>query len=290
MASNNPGGNQPQRNARQNSSSQGKPPKINVPAPPSKGFFDDFLPKFGNSITLISTALAALLAAVAIWLTLLLANRPELSPSTFNPFGPSTTPEIQQQTVVVMGPTQTSYPTYTPAPAVEVTRIVPVTQIVEVTSPPIVVTATSMPTATPLPNTDPNKVLDVGQTWENEGANLTLLEAPITSNHLSLNWKFTNNTGQALSLNFSADNFQIIDNLGNHLQIQGFNGVSSGCPQIDRVLNAGESVNNTGCENHWLQVGFDTNCQVPVTELTVIASNISSRIKVAKWKIPVKLC
>jgi len=112
------------------------------------------------------------------------------APPTFTPL-PSQGQESAQGSTPY--PTYTPLPTYTPYPT------------------PATVVATPQPTATD----PPPEALEVGQTWEYEGAALTLSGADLNGDQITLYLVFTNNTPQTLNFTFTVpDDVTVKDNLG----------------------------------------------------------------------------
>jgi hypothetical protein len=94
-------------------------------------------------------------------------------------------------------------------------------------------------------------------------------------------WRFTNNTGQSLSVEYNSRNFSAQDNLGEQKDIEN----CQGCDVI-RILQPGESV-FSDTTTYAITVFADlSNSQI--NEITITVRGIS-RINQAKWKIPINL-
>ena len=206
---------------------------------------------------------------------------------------------LDQETVVVP---QTV--TVLQTQVVTVTQLVPVTQVVLATPIPGTSMAASgndsivngtpaaaSVTVTPAPSATPPPVspLDEGKTFANQGAELRLVKSKIGTNVLLTYWRFTNNTGQQLSLKFSDENFTAYDNMGRNLDQGTFDCSYLGCRKFEQVLAPGQQVDNIGSPDFPFRNTFDaSDCKI--TEITIIVTNITPRIPEARWRVPIKLC
>lgn len=170
---------------------------------------------------------------------------------------------------------------------------VAVTQIVATSPPaptpePIVVVATPtsapMPSATPEPNNTPaGSVLGEGDTWKQDGAELTLVKVDFGAKQTNIAWRFKNNTGGPLLVQYSGDNFTVKDNLGHVLKNLGFQNFNNW--HINEVFPPGKSVDNAGMNPLLIEADL-SNSQI--TEITITVRDVS-RIKLAEWKVPVNI-
>lgn len=175
---------------------------------------------------------------------------------------------------------------------IAVTQIA-VTQIIA-TSPPaptaepivIVATPTSMPlpSATPEPdNTPAGSILGEGDTWKQDGAELTLVQVDFGAKQTNIAWRFKNNSSGPLLVQYSGDNFIVKDNLGHVLTNKGFQNFNNW--HINEVFPSGKSVNNAGMSPLLIEADL-SNTQI--TEIIITVKDVS-RIKLAQWKIPINI-
>lgn len=124
-------------------------------------------------------------------------------------------------------------------------------------------------------------ILDVGETWDEDGLELTLEGYRLGVDKFLLNWKVENNTDKELYLKYFNENFSAINNLGQSLKQPYFRG----CVTLERIFKPGDiarSGQSNGCP---LTVEVDMSNK-KINEIIVTASDIS-RIEKAQWRIPV---
>jgi hypothetical protein len=193
-------------------------------------------------------------------------------------------PTVPQVATVAPSPTtEPPSPTQTPVPSTP-------------TATPNPPTPTPQPTAiplTPTPSDTPsNAVLGMGETWRQNGVELTLVSMePPTGIDISYQFIFTNNTNQPLAVSYGDSNFTATDQNGIALDVRGFESLKGAtryfCYEFKKVLNPGESIRNKNCGAP-LRIAYDTaSCRV--TEVIITATKVS-RIDRAQWKVPLNLC
>jgi len=173
---------------------------------------------------------------------------------------------------------------------VAITEVV-VTEIIATSPPaptpePVVVIATpTLPPPTPEPdNTPAGSILQVGETWKNEGAKLTLVSVEVLPDRLLLRWRFVNDTGKDLLINYSNKNFTANDNLGQSLVVGWFQSGDFVCNNENKILKPEESAENCG---YPLRINANLN-NSQITEVIVTASDMP-RIPKAQWKILISI-
>lgn len=162
----------------------------------------------------------------------------------------------------------------------------------------VVPTATPAPppAPTPLADTPPGTILEVGQTWHQRGAEVTLRDPSPhtywvgfqTKVGLSFKLNFTNRKPQDISIGYSAENsFTASDNRGSYLKFSDvWPGVdASPCGQQDRIVQTGQTI-NLGCRDYSLILVYADVSNPAVTEVIFTVSDISS-INNARWRIPI---
>lgn len=169
-------------------------------------------------------------------------------------------------------------------------------------TPPPSATATEplpTPTITPLPlptDTSPGSVLDLQQIWREEGVELIVLDDhqfDIGAKQLYLNFKFKNETGKNLLIQYGIDNISAVDDLGNRMPILGIwinrgSLIRDHYNSVEMLLEPRQEIRNTYV-NAPLRIQLDTGIMCDISEITIIFTNIS-RIDEAKWRIPVDIC
>ena len=161
----------------------------------------------------------------------------------------------------------------------EATRIVEVTRVVEVTP-------ALSDTPSPLTNAPLETLLDIGQTWKEDGAELTLTKRTFIQNALLLEWEFKNNTNQELAVSFDENNFLAKTNLGADLEIKGFTYANTYAidGKLNIFLQPGQVIQNKN-SYHPLVINLDISNK-DIAEVIITVNNIS-RIEKAQWKIPI---
>jgi hypothetical protein len=133
--------------------------------------------------------------------------------------GNATAVQVQATTVADQATTFAALPASNPITQIAVTQVaitqiaitqVAVTQIVATSPPaptpaPIVVVATpTMSPPTPEPDKTPaGTILSVGDTWKQDGAELTLVNVDFGAKQTNIAWRFKNNTGGSLLVQYS---------------------------------------------------------------------------------------
>lgn len=251
------------------------------------GIMVPLLPK--NHQKRLAGVLAVLLVVTSlIWTGYELGRRDALASPVAGSSGTVPTIAAQPTEMPSASPSRIPVPT-----ALLSTNIPSPTETSSPTTPP---TATAEP-PTPTPdNTPPGTILDVGQTWKQDGAEFTLLDTlDYETAAVVTDWRFTNNTAHDLLVYYGNESFSAKDNLGNKLKIIGFIDAYGGCPWLGSgnntkgmILKSGEGVQNTGCiKSIRLHIQVDL-ANKQIKEIIVTASDIS-RIKQAQWRIPITL-
>ena len=151
----------------------------------------------------------ARLAEVETRLAQIRALTPTATP-TITP-GPSPTPLPTPTSTPTTTPTNTPTPAPTATPISTPTNTPTSTPTSTRTKRP---TATRTPTETPIPDTPPGTVLEMGETWYQDGVSLRLYDLWIDPDYIEFRAEFTNFTEHSLSLAVSHDNFEAVNNLG----------------------------------------------------------------------------
>jgi hypothetical protein len=196
------------------------------------------------------------------------------------------TAQIQQSTTVAQAAITQIVVTQVAITQVAVTQIIATSPPAPTPAPVVVVATPTIPPPTPKPeNTPPGSVLNPGETWKQDGAELTLVEARFEPDTIFIDWQFKNNTRQSLAVKYDESNFTVQDSLGRKLQTRGFSIGSTICQgSANSVLQPQDTIKNKGCEGVPFNIEIDlSNNQV--TDVTITATNIS-RIARAQWKVP----
>ncbi|MAU10151.1 MAG: hypothetical protein CL607_10040 [Anaerolineaceae bacterium] len=153
----------------------------------------------------------------------------------------------------------------------------------------VVPSITSVATREEGANTPPGTILEVGETWYQDGASLTLTDVVLSPGSyygdFHMQFEFRNETTSPLIFEFPMDTFTAVDNLGNHFTDPHFHQLPGtfGCRPTQNLIDPGERI--VFCEGHRLFLkGNITNSQV--TEIIVAVREIS-RIQNAKWHFPI---
>lgn len=210
--------------------------------------------------------------------------------------GPAVTPVANLPTAV---------PTVAPGVTqVEVTREVPVV----VTATPMPVTDTPIsaptgtptvarsPTQTPLVDTAPGTILDVGQSWEQNGISLVLFSFEFDPDNddfygqLYTTWKFANRSPNDIILTIGSSHFSAHTNQGTSLTVLGFYNQSFWCDDETVVVKASDMFDfsflcGPGSSGYQLPIVVDLGNR-QITEVLVTANDISA-ISGATWRIPI---
>ena len=163
-------------------------------------------------------------------------------------------------------------------------------------TPTVYVTIPPPPTAAPSQDTPEGTVLEVGQTWQQGGAELTLTDIEFHParddfyGQLYTAWKFTNISPNDIILTFDHSNFAAQTNLGNQLKVLGFYNESFWCDNVEVVVKSGDTFDfsdmcGPGSSGYKLPIVVNLGNK-QITEVIVSAIGISS-ITGAKWKIPI---
>jgi hypothetical protein len=225
-------------------------------------------------------------------------TQPETQLTTLVP-APTTTPPVDvatreittiptqiTQEVLINTPTTAS----TTAPPTPPTDIPPPrdsatpTNTLRPTDPPV---PTNTPVPTPNPNTQPGSLLELGQTWKQNGIELTLAGVQFSGNSMRVTWRFENNTGQDILVRYHGDNFTFRDNTsGQELNSRGFYD-GTFIYNIDEIVKSGEYVINTKKNGRGvsLLVYFDP----AITKEILVTAYDIARIEQAQWIIRVNL-
>lgn len=142
------------------------------------------------------------------------------------------------------------------------------------------------PTETPLPpDTALGTILEVGQTWQQEGAELTLKNTQMDPNHVLFSFEFTNRKPYQISIAFTNDSFAVSDNRGRDYTICFF---FNGCWQShgSATLQPGDTwVLREGGGG---ALGVDVITSDPeLSQLIITVKNIST-ISEARWGVPIR--
>ena len=217
-------------------------------------------------IGVIFTILGVIVAIVALF-------KPAAITVVLQGILPEPTPVI----VVVPSPTPVRQlgPTNTPGPSPTPTHIPIPAETPILTSAP----APTL-TPTPIPDTPEGTILEIGETWRTGGVLLTLKNATLGAGAfgptLSLKFLVINETPHLITFSYHQENdISVVDNLGHVYTV--FYGPAKHVGG-DAILQRGDS-----CEIGETWGGPFTD--PGVTEIIVTAS--FSRIKNAKWRIPV---
>jgi hypothetical protein len=173
-----------------------------------------------------------------------------------------------------LSPTPPPPPTGTPIPPTA-------THTPQPTQTPWIIIATPIPTPVPTEpeNTPPGTILEVGETWKQDGLHLTLRKLEMTGGGIVNTWFVAENkAGQVLNFKFNTKDVVVTDNngvvFGKHYE--------KSCTQSHR-LEKGESRDIKECYN-WTGFRHGGDYFDPeVTYLVVTISNFG-RIGEAKWR------
>jgi hypothetical protein len=160
-------------------------------------------------------------------------------------------------------------------------------------------TSTPIPIPTSIPNTLPGIILEIGQTWYQDGAEVTVREpTPWTDDSpyapedqrsgMSFRLFFTNHKPQDISITYSGDfNFTAVDNLGRQLVISDVwpGVVASSCHEQTRIIPVGQTI-NLGCRDYSYILAFVDIGNPAITEIIFTVTGVSS-IHEARWRIPI---
>jgi hypothetical protein len=157
-------------------------------------------------------------------------------------------------------------------------------------------TQSAMASTIALEYTNLGTVLDVGQTWRQGDAELTLTDVVLHPDRedfygqLYTAWKFTNISPNDIVLKFGRSNFTAQTNLGSQLKILGFYGGAFWCDNASIVVKSGDSLDfsnmcGLGSSGYMLSIVVNLGNK-QITEVVVSVDGISS-IAGAKWRIPI---
>lgn len=201
----------------------------------------------------------------------------------------TTTPLLPDK-VIVTRLVDTHQPTevtrmVTSQPIIETVLVeVPATVEVPVT---VEVLVTPLPSATPTPpdNTPPETILEKGQTWKQDGAELTLKDVGINQRDVTFLFSFKNNKPNAISIEYNNETFSIVDNRGREYgTCRFFNGCWSGGGGAR--LAPGETFLMEPSAGG--AFGIDVNtADIELKSLIITVSGVST-IEEARWIIPIQ--
>lgn len=147
-------------------------------------------------------------------------------------------------------------------------------------------TKTPIPSPTPIPDTPPGTVLEMGETWYQDGVSLRLYDLWIDPDYIEFRAEFTNSTEHSLSLAASHRNFEAVNNLGQTYGTpEWLCHDPSGFSLLPNkgLVPPGETFNFCDPE-HRVRIRGDTT-DLGIHEV-VITVNFS-RIRNGRWRIPI---
>jgi hypothetical protein len=183
---------------------------------------------------------------------------------------PAATTEVEEQEPVAAAPDPTRTPTV--SYAAEPTDIPPLTPTIP-------------PTPTDLPNTTPGSVLEVGQTWEQDGLKLVLTSYDVHVDGIFWYFDVFNDTGTDLLLDLEVTDINMIDSRG----------IEWGppCTDLDSIngrlcRNWSGEVRSGGSDDFW--ISYRRTNAMQDTEIKAFTLHITrlSRISDAKWFVQIR--
>lgn len=133
------------------------------------------------------------------------------------------------------------------------------------------------PSPLPTPKSATSVALRVGETWKQNGIELTLVNINAKDNRIFAEWKIKNTTDRSIPSKVTPDNFNALDSLGRSLKVIGLGGqYSIPSSEIGGVLAPNREI------NFWLAIEFDVTYS-SAREVTITATDIYS-IEQARWK------
>jgi hypothetical protein len=162
----------------------------------------------------------------------------------------------------------TAVPTYTPYP----------------TQTPWIIIATQIPTPVPTEseNTPPGTILEVGETWKQNGVYLTVEKIDLDERGIVLpHFVVENRTGQTISFIFEPANVDVVDNNGNIFEQN-----SITCPQTYHIQDRERLQTIFACWGGSIPSHTGDFFDPTVSHLLVVVSEFG-RIDEARWKIDV---
>ena len=169
-------------------------------------------------------------------------------------------------------PTATRPPTNTPRPEPTDTPMPP----------------TPVPTVPP--NTQPGTILEMGETWYQDGVSMKVVRGVIDPDwyygDIYFEFEVTNGTGHEILLTYDTENLSLVDNLGQQWELKGFSNHSWWCKGPFVIPLAPGQTHSTRniCKDGGYRLYFKGDIANPsVTELIITADGISS-ISNARWR------
>ena len=144
-------------------------------------------------------------------------------------------------------------------------------------------TETPIPPPTPVPDTRPGTILEVDQTWYQNGKSLTLNKATLTryavanSEAVNAEWIFSNTSTHDISTKITEDNFNANNNIGKGVTYKRFYNLPNGNGSTV-VLAPGESIEFS--IDLWIEY---SDPSVDRVTITVSLSDIQN----ARWDMPI---
>lgn len=201
-------------------------------------------------------------------------------------------PATEEQPEQPTQPTSTPEPTPTPI-------VVVVTATPQDTPTPVPPTLAPAPTNTPVPpaptvpkDTPPGSILEVGESWRQNGVRLKLEEVRFFPNSecLTLAFNLFNETDHEIIVTIEEQDFYAEDNLGRRWQLFTLTASGVWCQKgwisdLTDIVAAGDRFRTTGYD-YWKVAfsGFLTDTNVDQVIVTVDGL---SQIANAKWRIPI---
>lgn len=171
-------------------------------------------------------------------------------------------------------------------------------EIIEIPS----ITPSIIPSETPIPDTQQGTILEVGQTWWQDGLAVTLQSAGLSEGSdyygvsLGIETCFTlsNLRPYSFTLDYSTDNFRAQDNYGRGIPYLSciYDYRCRDWKEVSRVIQSGETVSLGTIRSNIMASDYDCNyvefdtADPAINSIVVTITNISS-IAEAKWLIPV---
>lgn len=155
------------------------------------------------------------------------------------------------------------------------------------TSPP-----TEIPTSTPVPNTQAGTVLELGQSWRQDGMLLRLSEIYLktsgTGCSIGLGWDIENRTSSTVIVSAYSSQFELVDNRDERWKISGVQLISR-CPKFEDTISddiePGGKFPSRGFHTLW--VGFDGPLTDIAVDYLIVTVTGLSNFNGAQWKIPI---
>lgn len=148
-------------------------------------------------------------------------------------------------------------------------------------------TNTKIPTATPIPDTLPGTILEVGQSWRQEGyeANLDKNRLIISNSGIGVEFlvSLISHKSQNIAISYSFGSFEGIDNLSQSIKFKAISEdgtIHYGCDDT-KIISPGEKIYLC---NLWILAITDIS-NPSLTEI-IITVNVAD-IHDARWRIPV---